>query len=48
MSVVPSWFCVPVPEYIAELVGDKEYFISTLKQYLVNKSYYSLEEFFKD
>jgi hypothetical protein len=36
-----------LPEYIAELVGDKKRFISTLKKYLVDKSYYSLE-FFND
>jgi hypothetical protein len=31
-------------EYTAQLVGDKNRFISTLKKYLVNKSFYSLEE----
>jgi hypothetical protein len=37
-----------LPEYIAELVGDKKCSISALKQYLVNKSFYSLEGFIND
>jgi hypothetical protein len=37
-----------LPEYIAELVGDKECFISALKMHVVNTSYYSLEEFLND
>jgi hypothetical protein len=34
-----------LPEYMAELVADKKSFISTLKMYLFNKSFYSLGEF---
>jgi hypothetical protein len=37
-----------LPEHIAELVENKEHFISTLKKYLVDKSYCSLEKFFND
>jgi hypothetical protein len=37
-----------LPEYIADLVGDEMCFISTSKKYLVNKPYYSLEEFLND
>jgi hypothetical protein len=37
-----------LPEHTAELVEDKKHFISTLKKYIVDKSYYSLEEFFND
>jgi hypothetical protein len=37
-----------LPEYTAEIVGDKKHFISILKKYLVNKSYYSLEEVLND
>jgi hypothetical protein len=37
-----------LPEHIAELVGNKKCFISTLKKYLVDKSYCSLEEFVDD
>jgi hypothetical protein len=33
-------------EHIAELAEDKKLFISTLKKYLVDKSYLSLEELF--
>jgi hypothetical protein len=34
-----------LPQYITELLVDKKCFISNLKKYLVNKSFYSLEEF---
>jgi len=37
-----------LPEYITVSIGNKRRFISRLKQYLVNKSYYSLEEFMND
>jgi hypothetical protein len=37
-----------LPEHIANLVGNKMIFISTLRQYLVSKSLYSLEEFLND
>jgi len=37
-----------LPEYVAELVVDKNSFISTLKKYLVNKSFYSIEDFISD
>ena len=32
-------------EHITNLAGNKKFFISTLRQYLVSKSLYSLEEF---
>jgi hypothetical protein len=34
-----------LPEHITNLAGNKKFFISTLSQYLVSKSLYSLEEF---
>jgi hypothetical protein len=37
-----------LPEHTAELVEDKKRFMSTSKEYLVDKSYYSLKEFFND
>jgi hypothetical protein len=37
-----------LPKYIANLVGNKKIFISTLSQYLVSKSFYSIEEFLND
>ena len=37
-----------IPEYIAELVVDKNCFISISKQCLFNKSFYSLQEFAND
>ena len=37
-----------LPDCIARLVENKWCFISTLRQYLVSKSFYSLEEFLDD
>jgi hypothetical protein len=37
-----------LPEYITDSIGNKRRFISRLKQYLVNKAFYSLEEFMND
>jgi len=37
-----------LPDCIARLVENKWSFISTLRQYLVSKSFYCLEEFFDD
>jgi abortive infection bacteriophage resistance protein len=38
-----------LPEYIANLIGNKRIFIATLRQYLVKKkSFYSLEEFLNE
>jgi hypothetical protein len=37
-----------LPKYIANLVGNKKTFISTLSQYLVSKSFYSIEIFLSD
>jgi len=37
-----------LPDCIARLVENKRSFISTLRQYLVSKSFYSVEEFFDD
>jgi len=37
-----------LPDCIARLVENKRSFISTLLQYLVSKSFYSLEEFLDD
>jgi hypothetical protein len=37
-----------LPEHITNLAGNKKIFISTLRQYLVSKSLYSLEEFLND
>jgi hypothetical protein len=37
-----------LPEYTANLAGNKKIFISTLSQYLVRKSFYSIEEFLND
>jgi len=37
-----------LPDCIARLVENKRSFLSTLRQYLVSKSFYSLEEFFDD
>ena len=34
-----------LPDCIARVVENKRSFISTLKEYLVNKSYYSMEEY---
>ena len=33
---------------IARVVENKRSFISTLREYLVNRSFYTLEEFFDD
>jgi len=37
-----------LPDCIAKLVKNKKSFISTLRHYLVRKSFYSLEEFLND
>jgi len=37
-----------LPEHITNLAGNKKIFVSTLRQYLVSKSLYSLEEFLND
>lgn len=37
--------CNELPEYTAVLVVDRKRLISTLKKYLINKLFYSLEEF---
>ena len=37
-----------LPEHITNLAGNKKIFISTLRQYLVSKSLYSLEDFLND
>ena len=37
-----------LPDCITGVVENKRSFISTLRRYLVNKSYYSIEEFFYD
>jgi len=37
-----------LPDCIVKLVKNKKSFISTLRQYLVSKSFYSLEEFLND
>jgi hypothetical protein len=37
-----------LPEYIANIVGNKKIVILTLGQYLVSKSFYSIEEFLND
>jgi hypothetical protein len=37
-----------LPEYIAQLIVDKKNFISILKKYLADKSFYSHEEFIND
>ena len=37
-----------LPEYIANIVGNKKIFISTLSQYFVSRSFYSIEEFLND
>jgi hypothetical protein len=37
-----------LPDCIARVVENKWSFVSTLTQYLVNKSFYSLAEFFDD
>jgi len=37
-----------LPYCIARVVENKRYFIPTLRQYLVSKSFYPLEEFFDD
>ena len=37
-----------LPEHVKNLAGNKKIFISTLRQYLVSKSLYSLEEFLND
>jgi hypothetical protein len=37
-----------LPEYIANLVGNKRTFTSTLRQHLVRQPFYSLEEFLND
>jgi len=37
-----------LPEHITNLTGNKKIFISTLRQYLVSKPLYSLEEFLDD
>jgi len=37
-----------LPNHIANLVGSKRTFISTLREYLVDKSLYSVEEFFNE
>jgi len=37
-----------LPEHVTNLAGKKKIFISTLRQYLVSKSLYSLEEFLND
>ena len=37
-----------LPNHIANLVGSKRAFISTLREYLVDKSLYSVQEFFNE
>jgi len=37
-----------LPEHVTNLAGNKKMFISTLRQYLVSKSLYFLEEFLND
>ena len=37
-----------LPKYTPVLLVDKKRFISTLEKYLLNKSFYSLEEFIND
>ena len=37
-----------LPDCIARLVENERSFISTLRQYLVSKSFYSLQEYFDD
>jgi hypothetical protein len=37
-----------LPEYIAKLVMDMKHFTSTLKKYLANNFFHSLEEFVND
>jgi len=37
-----------LPEHITNLAGNKKIFITTLRQYLVSKSLYSLDEFLND
>jgi len=37
-----------LPDCIARVVENKRSFISTLRQHLVNTSFYSLDEFFDD
>jgi len=37
-----------LPDCIAKLVENKKSFISTSRQYLVSRSFYSLEEFLND
>jgi hypothetical protein len=34
-----------LPEHVTNLAGNKKIFISTLRQYLVGKALYSLDEF---
>ena len=37
-----------LPEHITDSIRNKRRFITRLKQYLINKSLYSLEEFMSD
>jgi hypothetical protein len=37
-----------LPGFIADTVSDKMRFILTLKKYLIEKSFYSLEDFIND
>jgi hypothetical protein len=39
---------IKLPDHIRDSIGNKRNFISKLKQYLVNKSLYSLDEFMND
>jgi hypothetical protein len=47
---VPVIFEPPckLPDYIANVVGNEKIFISTSSQYLVSKSFYTIEEFLND
>jgi hypothetical protein len=37
-----------LPGFVADIVSDKTRFILTLKKYLIEKSFYSLEDFIND
>jgi len=40
--------CNKLPEHITDSIRNKRRFIARLKQYLINKSLYALEEFMSD